>query len=397
MQGTARGESESRLVALAFIGGILTASVIAFAFFVFLGSRIRFQVIWERTGVALRGAVLDMPDELIDELTAMNAVIVNAGNPTGAKPHDTIATRPGDELGWVLRPNVSVNGYQLQARDPVNLDPPVLSMRPDSQMSDALRKYLDENARVVYTYNFDGNGHRRTLPEVNAEKKILMVGDSGLFGVGVDDEHTIASHLQRLVGDAHRVVNAGVGGYGGEQAFAVARALSDREDFDILIYVGHHNDFYEPSHIANPEKARRIIANFESLKDRFPGGIVVALLTYLEYTGADVLRAHGWRRDLYRGEECPMRFISRALFDPRLDLGDFFRRQRSLRFHGRHAFLGVLMGHPQIDLAVRRVARGKNRKSFFRMAEQPLLQIKAKVPFAGFLVRAVTGVASIGQ
>ena len=297
MQGTARGESESRLVALAFIGGILTASVIAFAFFVFLGSRIGFQVIWEKTGVALRGAVLDMPDELIDELVAMNAVIGNAGNPTGAKPHDTIATRPDDELGWVLWPNVSVDGYQLRARDPVNLDPPVLSMRPDSQMSDALRKYLDENARVVYTYNFDGNGHRRTLPEVDAEKKILMVGDSGLFGVGVDDEHTIASHLQRLVGDAHRVVNAGVGGYGGEQAFAVARALSDREDFDILIYVGHHNDFYEPSHITNPEKARRIIANFESLKDRFPGGIVVALLTYLEYTGADVLRAHGWRRD----------------------------------------------------------------------------------------------------
>jgi hypothetical protein len=33
------------------------------------------------------------------------------------------------------------------------------------------------------------------------------------------------------------------------------------------------------------------------LKNRFPGGIVVALLTYLEYTGADVLRAHGWQRD----------------------------------------------------------------------------------------------------
>ena len=227
----------------------------------------------------------------------MNAVIGNAGNPTGAKKHDTIVSRPDDELGWVLRPNVSVEGFQLRARDPVNLDPPVLYLKSGSQMSAALRKYLDENARAFYTYNFDGDGHRRTLPEVGADKKILMVGDSGLFGVGVDDEDTIASNLQRLVGDSHRVVNAGVGGYGGEQAFAAARMLSNREDFDILVYVGHHNDFYEPSHIANPEKARRIIANFESLKDRFPGGIVVALLTYLEYTGADVLRAHGWQRD----------------------------------------------------------------------------------------------------
>jgi lysophospholipase L1-like esterase len=297
MQETAHRKGESRLVALAFIGGILTASVIAFAFFVFLGSRIGFQTIWEKTGILLTGAVLDMPDELIVELTAMNAVIGNAGNPTGAREHDTIVVRPDDELGWVLRPNVSVDGYQLRARDPVNLDPPVLYLKSGSEMSDALREYLDENARIAYTYNLDGDGHRRTIPEVDADKKILMVGDSGLFGVGVDDEDTIASNLQRLVGDSHRVVNAGVGGYGGEQAFAAARMLSNREDFDILVYVGHHNDFYEPSHIANPEKARGIVANFESLKDRFPGGIVVALLTYLEYTGADVLRAHGWQRD----------------------------------------------------------------------------------------------------
>jgi len=296
MQETAHREGESRLAALAFIGGILTASVIAFAFFVFLGSRIGFQTIWEKTGFSLTGAVLDMPDELIDELTAMNAVIGNAGNPTGAKKHDTIVSRLDDEFGWVLRPNVSVDGFQLRAMDPVNLDPPVLYMKAGSQMSASLRKYLDENARVSFAYNFDGDGHRRTIPEVDADKKILMVGDSGLFGVGVDDEDTIASNLQKLVGDSHRVVNAGVGGYGGEQSYAVARMLSDREDFDILVYVGHHNDFYEPSHILNPDKARRIIANFESLKNRFPGGIVVALLTYLEYTAADVLRAHGWKR-----------------------------------------------------------------------------------------------------
>ncbi len=297
MRDTTRGEAESRLVALAFVVGILTAGAIAFALLAFLASRIGFQTIWEKTGVALTGAVLEMPDELIDELTAMGAVIGNAGNPTGVKKHDTFVSRLDDELGWVLRPNVSVDGHQLRAKDSVNLDPPVLYLKSGSPMSDALRAYISENARVSYVYHIDAEGHRRTLPEVRAEKKILMVGDSGLFGVGVDDAGTIASQLQRLVADTHRVVNAGVGGYGGDQAFAVARMLSAREDFDILVFVAHHNDFYEPSHISNPEKAGRIIADFESLKDRFPGGIVVALLTYLEYTSADVLRAHGWRRN----------------------------------------------------------------------------------------------------
>ena len=164
MQETAHREGESKLVALAFIGGILTASAIAFAFLVFLGSRIGFQTIWEKTGVSLTGAVLDMPDELIDELTTLNAVIGNAGNPTGAKKHDTIVARPDDELGWVLRPNVSVDGFQLRARDRVNLDPPVLYLKSGSQMSAALRTYIDENARTSYTYNFDGDGHRRTFP-----------------------------------------------------------------------------------------------------------------------------------------------------------------------------------------------------------------------------------------
>ena len=51
---------------------------------------------------------------------------------------------------------------------------------------------------------------------------------SGLFGIGVNDEDTIASNLQKLMGNSHRVVNAGVGGYGGEQAYNVARMLPEK-------------------------------------------------------------------------------------------------------------------------------------------------------------------------
>jgi hypothetical protein len=65
----------------------------------------------------------------------------------------------------------------------------------------------------------------------------------------------------------------------------------------VLVYVAHNNDFYAPRHMANPEKARRVLASFESLKDRFPGGIAVALITHLEYTGEDVLLSRGWRRE----------------------------------------------------------------------------------------------------
>jgi hypothetical protein len=297
MNGDRRPEAAGRMLGVAFLGGLLTAGSIAIAFFLFLGFRIGFSTIWEKTGVALGGMVLDMPSDLIAELAAMDAVIGNAGNPTGAREHDTLLVKPDDELGYVLRPGVSVDGYQVRAADAVNLDPPVVYVKMGSSMSPELRGYLEANTRIRYTYNIDEDGFRRTLPVVDAQRKILMVGDSALFGVGVADDATIASYLQQRVGRSARVVNAGVGGYNGDQAFRVARKLSQRDDYAILVYVAHNNDFYEPRHISNPDKARRVIQSFASLRDRFPEGVVVALITFLQYTGEDVLLSQGWRRE----------------------------------------------------------------------------------------------------
>lgn len=300
MAEPASSGSDSRIAAAAYLGGFLTATLIAAAVIVFLGHRIGFSTIWERTGIALTDMVLDMPEELIDELAAMDAVIGNAGNPTGAKEHDTIIVRPDAERGWVLRSGVSVDAYQLRAGDPVNLDPPVVYTKAGAEMSDALRSYLERNTLVRFTYNIDADGFRRTVPEVRAERRILMVGDSGLFGVGVDDEDTIASQLQRLVGGSTRVVNAGVAGYDGSQAFEVARALSARDEYAVLVYVAHNNDFYEPRHISNVEKARGVLQQFESLSEHFSGGIHVALITYLEYNAESLLGSSGWREERIR-------------------------------------------------------------------------------------------------
>lgn len=286
----------ARRVGVAFLGGVLTAIAISIAFFVFLGIRFGFSTIWEQTGVALTEMVLDMPEELIDELAAMDAVIGNAGNPTGATEHDSLLVEPDEERVYVLRKGVSVEGYQLRSAEAMNLDPPVVFMRPGSEKSDALRAYLEKNARVHYHYHIDEEGFRRTVPVVDALRTILMVGDSGIYGVGVDDADTIASRLQRLIGEAYRIVNAGVAGYDGDQVFSVARQLSDANDYAMLIYVAHNNDFYEPRHISNPDKARRVLEKFTTLRDRFPEGVIVAFLPYLQVTVEELLLTQGWPR-----------------------------------------------------------------------------------------------------
>jgi lysophospholipase L1-like esterase len=291
-----RPDGVERTAAVAFLGGVLTTATIALAFFVFLGVRVGFATIWERIGLGSAAAVLEMPDELIAELAAIDGVVENAGNPTGAKLHDTLLVQPHGEWGYTLRPGVSVDAYQVRTAEPVNLDPPVVYVGSNAPLSPALRAWLDGNTRVSYRYDIGADGFRRTVPEVDAERSILMVGDSGLFGVGVRDEDTIASNLQRLVGDAYRVVNTGVGGYGGDAAYRVARDLAENGSYALLVYVAHSNDFSDGDIRSSPDEARRILAKFAGLRERFPGGIVVGYLPYLEQTSEDVLLSLGWKR-----------------------------------------------------------------------------------------------------
>lgn len=292
----AEAPSGGRALGVAFVAGASTAGVIAAVVFLFVGYRVGYTTIWEQTGLAFSWMAIDIPSELVDEIASHNGVIDNAGNPTGASKHDTVIVQPDETLGYRLRPGVSVEARLTRAVEALNLDPPVVYTPADADFSPELRRYLDENTRVAYTYNVTDQGFRRTLPVVASDRKILIVGDSGVFGVGVDDQDTIASRLQRIVGDDVQVVNAGVAGYGGEQAYLVAKALSEADAYELLIYVAHNNDFYEPRHIANPDKARRIIADFESIGERFEDGVIVALLTAMEFNSDDVLGSLGWSR-----------------------------------------------------------------------------------------------------
>ena len=88
----------------------------------------------------------------------------------------------------------------------------------------------EQNKKVeTFAYRIDGNGHRRTLPAVSSDKELLMIGDSVTFGVGVNDAETAASQLQASLGDSYRVINTGVGGYTGQQAYTVADQLSNQQ------------------------------------------------------------------------------------------------------------------------------------------------------------------------
>lgn len=98
-----------------------------------------------------------------------------------------------------------------------------------------------------FTLNTTAQGFRATGPQQESPAlRILVVGDSTAFGVGVDDadswpallEKKLAAALQREV----EVVNAGVPGYSTFQALRMAEKYAEEPKPDLLIVCAGFND-----------------------------------------------------------------------------------------------------------------------------------------------------------
>ena len=76
----------------------------------------------------------------------------------------------------------------------------------------------------TWSSNVDASGVRSNGKSVSSSSRpILAVGDSFTFGNETEDDETWAAHLQDVLNK--RVINAGVGGYGIDQAVLRAELL----------------------------------------------------------------------------------------------------------------------------------------------------------------------------
>jgi lysophospholipase L1-like esterase len=99
------------------------------------------------------------------------------------------------------------------------------------------------------------------------QTRILLLGDSYVFGYGVDDAETFAARLQELFDTRGppgiEVVNAGVPGYGAAQARRLAARLWDAVDPALAIYVHCGNDFADDVRFSR--------GSYAQLRNRVPG------------------------------------------------------------------------------------------------------------------------------
>lgn len=91
-------------------------------------------------------------------------------------------------------------------------------------------------------------GGEVSLAKRPGTKRVVVLGDSYVFGVGVDEEHLFTTELQRLL-DAEatgrfEVVNMGVSGYSTDQEYLLFRDAGARLAPDLTLLVACDNDFH---------------------------------------------------------------------------------------------------------------------------------------------------------
>jgi hypothetical protein len=73
--------------------------------------------------------------------------------------------------------------------------------------------------------------------------RVLVFGDSFVFGVGVSEEHLLTSHLQRRLGPGVEVVNMGVSGFSTDQEYLLFEDVGAALAPDLVLLFAVDNDF----------------------------------------------------------------------------------------------------------------------------------------------------------
>ncbi len=101
---------------------------------------------------------------------------------------------------------------------------------------------------LIYRHqkNFPGIndlGLRGKVPlTANKKSKVLIMGDSMVYGHGVNSDETFSSLLNSK---NTLVFNGGVKGYGTDQIYLFMRELMKEVDFDVIVFSFNHNDLYD--------------------------------------------------------------------------------------------------------------------------------------------------------
>lgn len=109
--------------------------------------------------------------------------------------------------------------------------------------------YQPDTNKIIYkTHNNQGIRLNYNISYNKGDKKrIVLLGDSMIYGHGLNDSDTFSTKFQRLVGDEYEVIPFAVPGYGTNQEFLWLKEEIINYNPDIVILFFYQNDFSDSS------------------------------------------------------------------------------------------------------------------------------------------------------
>ena len=171
----------------------------------------------------------------------------------------------------------------------------------------------------VTSVRINSDGYRGPELPPPGSDEVLVVGDSQVFGLGVEEDQTFAHGLATTLGKT--VVNAGVPTYGpAEYRAVIAEQLAKRHPKTVVLTINLVNDLFEASH---PNKERHAVWDGWAVRKElaptsttwFPGRDFVYRRSHLVFAmrkwwhAADALEENGvasegtWRDVVAAGDE----------------------------------------------------------------------------------------------
>ena len=116
--------------------------------------------------------------------------------------------------------------------------------------------------RFRWTVTIEGNESRRatSFETVSGNRHLYIFGDSFVFGWGLNDENTVAWHLQDALRNEWEVLHFANAGYGNVHNLLQFRSISDRVGReDVLIFA--YADYLNPRNVAAPSRLRAVTSS----------------------------------------------------------------------------------------------------------------------------------------
>lgn len=290
----------------------------------------------------------------LDDLAQLLPLIKEGGVGIGNSPINTktedAAIKTVDAKGCpVIKPNMRKVAYFLHSSTVNPFESISVFHDADRQLDPRLTEFLERYRGPRATLTSNAEGERITVPDVKADRVVLVAGDSMAFGAMVDDAETIASRMQ-ATDSARRYVNLGVPGVDADQIICRLEDAAERYNgkIDELIYVYCENDFKPGNPYGTPPE---VISWLKGFVDREKVGKVTVIFAPMIYMVAPELTriegTEGARYPRHEEQRAELKGLVEAAGYRWLDIGTLAREEedRQKTHFGVLSFF-VDNGHP---------------------------------------------------